>query len=96
MNTFELFYKEKSITPLKLGMFFFLFCDVNTNKSRGMKKVKKHRLHLSLGIELVYCYVVLAHEKTRKIAIRDCRPSPGLALCGVCVLVRYVINWRHK
>ena len=42
-------------------------------------------------------------EVTRKRAIRDCRPSPELVscgvcvvLCGVCVLVCYIINKRHN
>ena len=49
-------------------------------------------------------------QNERERAIRDCRPSPGLVmcgvcvvlcgvcvvLCGVCVLVRYVINKRYN
>jgi len=42
------------------------------------------------------CERVRRQKVTRKRAIRDCIPSPGLLLCGVCVLVCYVINKRHN
>ena len=39
---------------------------------------------------------VLSQQETRKRAVRDCRPLPGLVLCGVCVLLYCVIKKRHN